>query len=351
MTPRSSAFLLFCLSVACSGLLAEIVLRWRVGTPVHYRYPQGSYVSDPEIGVWLAPNQRAFGHDKPLVVNSVGIRGPDYESTPPSGTRRVLAIGDSQTFGNGLALHDTWPARLEGALDRQAPGHWEVLNGGLSGTDTWQHVYLLQRLSEAYAFDVAILGFYVNDVVPRSMPGPAEERTNAWPKRIGYVLKRSAVFAFVWQTYQGLWAHRHVGARELHIVNGEPDPQVEKGWAEVERSLVGIQQLCADRGADLFLLVIPRRDQVSGREPATAYNQRIAEIASRHDIPVTDALSALQRAYREHGDDLFIPWDGHNSALSNEIIAEALAPVIAAVPDSRSEISDALRMEWGTYDG
>jgi len=302
-----------------------------MGKPVHFRYPQPRYERDAEIGHWLQPNQRSFTHDKRVFVNSIGIRGAEHSRVAPPSTRRILAIGDSQTFGNGLAMADTWPAQLEQELDRLGQGGWEVLNGGIPSTDTWQHVHVLRRLASSYSFDGVVLAFYVNDVTRPWEAGPAEERTNTWLKRTAYVFKRSALLTLIWQTYQGLTTAGNAKEKERRILTGEPSPAVERGWDEVGRSLAEIVQLTEELDVGLILVVLPRRDQVSGPLDATAYNERIAAIASRLGIESIDVLPDLREAYARDGDALFIPWDGHNASLANAVIAlELVRPVAAA---------------------
>lgn len=312
------------LSLALCLALAELVLRVQIGPPVVYLFPQESYRHDPVMGHKMVPGDRAFTHDRPVAINSVGLRGPEYAREVPPGTRRILAMGDSQTFGNGLDRPETWPALLEADLSAADPGRrWQVLNAGISGTDTWQHAEWLRQLAARIEFDAVVLGFYVNDVTPRYEPVPAQEITNTFQKRLGYWLKRSALFTLLWQ----LWKQHEgpaakVALHEHHILDGEPDEVVDRGWQEVERSLAEMKQLCDARGVPLLLVVIPRRDQVDGSEPGTAYNRRIAEIAAGLDIPTVDALPALREAYARHGRALFIPWDGHNTGLANQVIAK-----------------------------
>ena len=175
-------------AILISAAALETGLRVVFGSPVHFRYPQPRYVSDPAIGHWMQPGQQSFNHDQPLSVNSVGIRGPDYPRKAPPGTHRVLALGDSQTFGNGLRDSDTWPALLERQLvSKPSALRWEVLNGGLPATDTWQHERMLERLARSYEFDTVILGFYVNDVTGIYSAGDPEKRTNTLRMRTGTV--------------------------------------------------------------------------------------------------------------------------------------------------------------------
>ena len=98
------------------------------------------------------------------------------------------------------------------------------------------------------------------------------------------------------------------------------------GWKQVETSLAAMKARIEQRGARLVILVIPRRDQVAAEVPATAYNTRIAELAARLAIPLLDPLAALREAHAARGDEMFIPWDGHNTRRANAVIARELAP-------------------------
>jgi hypothetical protein len=313
-------------SLAFVALFLELVLRIVIGPPVIYRYPQESYVHDPLMGHRLAPGDRAFTHDEVVEINDEGLRGPDVSHAVPAGTRRVLALGDSETFGNGLALEETWPFLLETELAERYPDFdWQVLNAGISGTDTWQHAYLLERLARIYEFDAVVLAFYVNDVTKRYTPVRADQLSNTMSKRVGYVLKRSALFTLAWHTWQQNTSTGDAAEIEHKTLRGDPDPRIDEAWAQVEMSLRDMRDLCARLGVPFAIAVLPRRDQVSGDEPGRAYNTHLAEIAGRLGVPVTDLLAPLQSAYAREGDALFIPWDGHNTGVANEVIADWVA--------------------------
>jgi lysophospholipase L1-like esterase len=319
-------------SLGFTAALLEAGLRLVYPPPLHFRYPQESYDFDPEIARALRPRQHAWTHDQPVAVNSRGLRDAEYAAQPAPGVRRVLALGDSQTFGNGIALANTWPKQLEAVLGREpgSPARWEVLNAGIPGTDTWQHEVLLSRLVAGYAPHAVVLGFYVNDVSPRWQPDPAAGRaqSNSLGKRLGYLGKRSVLASLVHQRLQLL--HQDSESErgrdfERYVLTGEPSPEVESGWAQVERSLAAMKSLCDAHGAAFLLAVLPRRDQVSGAEGARAYNERLAAIAPRLGIPLVDLLPDLADAYARDGQALFLAWDGHNSPLANRVVAERLA--------------------------
>lgn len=325
---------LLAVSLLLVMIAGEVALRIRVGPPVIWLYPQERYLDDQELGYRLAPNQKAFTHDKVFETNSHGIRGPEVPREPRPGVRRLLALGDSQTAGDGLELSGTWPAQLATRLEViDQSSAWEVLNAGLSGASPWHYVRLLRRLADSYDFDGVVVALYVNDVTPDPATPEAYVVTNTPAHRIIYLLKRSALFTAIWQARRPLMnALRPTGniERETRIITGEHDELLERGWRDVEGSLREIRDFAREHGMKVWLLVLPRRDQVDGSQLGRSYDERASEIAKRLGIPCVDVLGAMIDAYQTEGKRLFIPWDGHNTAVANRVIARALAPVIAA---------------------
>jgi hypothetical protein len=309
--------------------LAEGALRRAFGPPPRWTDPQEVYLHDERLGHRLAPHQRAFTHGAPVETNALGLRDRDYGPKPP-GAVRILALGDSQTFGLGLALEDTWPKQLERAL-REAEGGvaWEVVNAGVPGTDVWQHERMLETLAPALEPDHVVLGFYVNDL-SRPIAGPLFpiEAQRHWTRRIGYVAKRSALVSALLVAGRAvraaLWGPPPSQTFESHLLAGTEDPAVERGWEQVEASLGAMAALGRELGFGLTLLAIPRRDQVSGAIEGAAYQRRLAALAAAKHLGFVDPLAALRAAYAERGPALFVPWDGHNAAPANRALASAL---------------------------
>ena len=215
-------------------------------------------------------------------------------------------------------------------LQETSSFRWEVINGGIPGTDTWQHEILLGRLLKPINPRAVVLAFYVNDVVPPHIPQKARAvaLSNTASKHLVYLLKRSA--AVTWTYYRLFlpWRARHtdwVSATEDAVLTGSDDQRAERGWQQVQQSLGAMKELCDARGVMLLLAILPRRDQVSGVRPGRVYQERARSLAQAHGIEAIDLLPALSAEYGVKGDALFIPWDGHNSAAANRVIAARLA--------------------------
>jgi hypothetical protein len=91
-------------------------------------------------------------------------------------------------------------------------------------------------------------------------------------------------------------------------------------------------------GAGFSMVVLPRRDQVSADDPPRGYNRRIGAIAKKLGIPSIDVLDDLRAAYATHGQTLFIPWDGHNTAVANAVISRRIQEAFGATLCGRQEL-------------
>lgn len=83
----------------------------------------------PFIGYTLNPAVDGY--------NAFGLRGPEITPEKPAGTFRIIALGDSSTFG-ATEDTDTYPAWLQRIL-REDYGltNVEVINAGVQGYTTW----------------------------------------------------------------------------------------------------------------------------------------------------------------------------------------------------------------------
>lgn len=116
---------------------------------------------DPSKGWALKPNicdTKVFS-EKTLGSNSKGIRGKNeyyYKKNPNQ--LRILVIGDSFTFGEGVSDNETYPYYLQQML----PGT-EVINFGIHGYGHDQMLIYLKEEGIKYNPDIVILGYLYGD--------------------------------------------------------------------------------------------------------------------------------------------------------------------------------------------
>ena len=84
------------------------------------------------------------------------------EEIAPAGEparRRILFVGDSYTYGQGVKRQEAFAHRLG---ERLRPD-WEVLNLAAPGYGTDQQILSFEREGASFVPDVVVLGFYVSD--------------------------------------------------------------------------------------------------------------------------------------------------------------------------------------------
>lgn len=101
---------------------------------------------------------RAYDKDISLASNSLGFRGEDF---PPKGDlTRVVTIGGSTTFGVDVSEWETWPSLLQQELGER----FEVLNLGVAGHGTAEHLFTLGAVASRLKPDVVVFHIGLNDM-------------------------------------------------------------------------------------------------------------------------------------------------------------------------------------------
>ena len=96
------------------------------------------------LGKRLVPGFAGEHTGVQISINSHGMRDREYDARKPPGSLRILALGDSWTFGVGMESEDTWPKRLEALLT--SPGRpVAVMNTGVSGYETFHEAFYYRR--------------------------------------------------------------------------------------------------------------------------------------------------------------------------------------------------------------
>lgn len=83
-------------------------------------------------------------------VNSAGGRGSEWAEKKPAGSVRILAIGESSTFGSANPEDRTWPALLEKELLAAHGLNAEVLNFGIPGQRILGMIKLVPAVLDKY---------------------------------------------------------------------------------------------------------------------------------------------------------------------------------------------------------
>lgn len=266
----------------------------------------------------LLPDRTYIDTGKPdlpfrIITNHLGTRNKqEYTLKKPRNGLRLLALGDSITFGVHVNNQDSWPQRLESLLRQNGRVHDEVFNCGIVGYTISDEYLLLKEKAIHFNPDLIIVAFYANDLQDFSpqMRSIFQRRENgsSFMQKLKYTVKttlcHSAIFCYLaYLRYQ--W-QRHAIIKRVATIKGKYHEAYEQDEAGAGnrthlQDYLGyvdkLATLAASRHIPVMFVFFPNYAEIA-RPQAALENAKAAiieELASRH-IPSLDLLPALRRA-------------------------------------------------------
>ncbi len=269
----------------------------------------------PEAGLmhhWHIPGASALLQGVPVAINSKGLRDHEYDYEPRPGVTRILALGDSVTFGWGVKLEETYPKVLERLLnDGASQGSYEVLNGGVGNYTTTRIIALYEFELRKYKPSVVLFAFYLNNA------------NDAPDSSFKFLFDTPLEFpVFLWSRLQAVSTRYGMGKsfddfyRDLYS-NGNPQ------FVRFRANLASFLRELRQDGKIVIVASVP--DTRDLERPAYRFQF------------VTDELAAIAREQGVHFVDLFpalrgipaakilnTPEDRHPNAEGHRLMAQAL---------------------------
>ena len=362
----AAAVLAVALGTAVAIPAGEIALR--IVSPASLKLPVTDRAEFLEFHPRLGWTNRPAAHgrlrfgqefDNEVLINSKGLRDRDFPYDRRPGTLRILAVGDSFTFGQGVEAGEAWPKMLEKAL---GPGA-EVLNSGVSGWGTAQEMLWLEEEGFRYRPDVVVLGFYVNDfwdnaALPNDGPRPRftletgrltatnlplrAPRNDRILSTALYLHNHSLLYRLFeqrWRSFQAGWLRpvdfTPISGKRPTGRPRQPEAPVSIPAVDVTGALLSeIERSCETQGARLVVLLIPGHWQVRPalRGFGSFAAQRDAYAAARtlcldRRLRALDTYPALA-ASEERGVAVYNPTDMHWNAAGHGLAAGLLADAL-----------------------
>ena len=236
----------------------------------------------------------------------------EHPISKAEGTRRVVFLGDSVTWGWGIASEMqrfTWI--VEQRL-RDESDYVEVFNVSLGGWCPLQERIAYQRVGRKYQPDHVVLGICLNDI-------PEMQNNLISPPRFAHWLYRNSNLV---RAISRPHESEIYSVRELFPT--PPSSPVQHSWRIFFDEILRLRDDVAADGAEFSIVVFPFRFQVLPDAPDPLPQRKIGEFCREHRIGFLDALPAIKQV----GADSFNDYDhfsplGH-SAVANEIIASGL---------------------------
>jgi hypothetical protein len=295
------------------------------------RVQMGEYVPGAHMKIVYATNPRNYfdaDGGVEMDVNSLGFRGPDVSPQKPTGTYRILGVGDSFTFGVGVREPDTFLRRLESQFNGRENGRrFEVLNVGVQGYNTRDEVLTLEGRWLAFNPDLVLINFYLNDAYDDSAFLNAGQALGIYDKPSS-LAQMSRIYDF--------WEHRQHNkkitewVREYYLSHYfqnadqflEAPGQIHVDWTDCKQALARATELAREHHFKLALILWPEIDEFDGKYPFEKVHEVVLNTCKSLSIPALD----LREAFRtQRPRDLWVhPSDHHPNETAHKLAATAI---------------------------
>lgn len=260
------------------------------------------------------------------VVHHIDDHGMRREEPLPSRDPeryRILAVGDSLTYGEGIEAYWAWPAQLERAL---APDfRVEVLNLGVRGYASEDVLDMLQRFVPELEADLVVYGVCLNDFLDQGSRQPAGPAL--LPEKLSKVLtRRTRVGRLLDERTDAL--KRTLGLQPDFYADLLDD--FDARYRRFGRDVAAMNALVTESGLPPMVAVVldqyPRLDG-SGRQLALAAERQLR--AAGIDLVESEEF------YRRYDGQAFrvSRWEGHPNEEAHAVWASDLAQRLRQHPD------------------
>ena len=269
-------------------------------------------------------------------INSEGLRGSDFPVKKIEGERRLLAIGDSVTFGHLVSEEYDYPHLLEKFLQKELDDpSFRVINGGVDAYSTREELLFLRKKGIGYDPDIVVFGFVLNDasVYAREyqlnrfgdiLASGERSGNQSQAKRI---LDRShfvRAFYYLLQqvipgedSFEDLRAKRDLFNRDIMYLDSE---EAIMGWKIAIDELLEVKCFLDDSDIGMMLVAFPSRYQLEEAPIPNAPQKRLKEFSEKNGIILLDLLPV----FVDHEWNRFFIDEVHLSPEGNAFVAKGV---------------------------
>lgn len=307
---------------------------------------------DRESAQFILNDPDVIARAKPLFPNAGGM-GPNdilgFRNRAVPNVTDIIAIGDSQTYGNNAPLDDNWPSRLSRRLPDHAADTYAMATGGWGAAQYLNMAYIARFLRPR----LLIVAFYSgNDPLDSFRAAYATETWAALRRDPKITIDAMPRIEFP-PPQEEWWPVRFADGSEtvftprLRHHSNRDHPAVRAGWAAMAEAARQIDEVARNDRIELIFTIIPTKElayaekvKSEGIDAPEPYRtliedeaRNIAELArtlsTLEHAGYVDLVAPLQQALLT-SDGLYPPdTNGHPMAAGYDLIAEALVDAAA----------------------
>ncbi len=365
--------------------LAELLVRLVEVPPpaydrLHAKHPVLGWIPRPGEATGRA-SEYAFTYH----INTLGMNDAPVEGTVGQARLRVIALGDSNTFGQGVQTRDAWPKVLERLLFDGDVEAGRVYNLGVIGYNLGQYLLRMQELKGTLRPHLVLVGFAmandlydlvpprlggfaygqdlgrayfdldasgnlveIRDLVGRNLGADGTRQRALSPEIRGFLARHFAVYRRFRTSKLAMWAAARfrVGGQLLWsgvetAVKSRLDSDDRYRWRLAEKLIEAIRVEADAMGAKVVLVNIPYLPQAYDEVWNASFGAfpevydrwiggaRLAEVCRRAGVHYIDTTQRFVEEARRTGRWLHYREDRHPTVEGHRIIAEEVARGLA----------------------
>lgn len=286
----------------------------------------GLGVSEAGLRIYLrndysVPNHRNFllkkvWFDKHANLNSLGHRDHEFSRTKPADTFRILVVGDSLTYGQGIEkLDDLYTEILEKRLNQEdGRKRFEVLNVSERGYNVQDYLDVMRDKGLTYDPDLIVIGFYINDIEASDRNRP---EFRFLPYRVHWFFSRLSFFYhYAYTGLNQLLVGRRYLKYRLHYTN--PESEDWKRFTPLWKELLSLGQ---EKGIRTAVMILPLTSFLNDEHPFISAYDNVAALSKACGAEVLNIFPFLKGLKPK---DLEVGLtDGHPNEAAHRIFAQA----------------------------
>lgn len=277
--------------------------------------------------------------DQTFGVHRLRDRSLDWSSGKPPDERRILVLGDSFTYGSGVADEAAvFPSLVEQQINQELrPAdvkHVDVLNGGMPGSLTGHWLDLWNDVSDQYQPDVLLIVFFLRDGTLTGSGGEYLLRIRdeiVVPNQESFLYRQS----YLVRTIRDGLDRKRIGEKYTQgYLQGYFGNEAETSeWRRAQANLLELQRLAREKSIPVGFVIFPVLIELNETYPFRSICDLLEKFATDHGFPVHNLLPDFM------GEDASSLWvsasNQHPNARGHQIAADSMLPFVKGLLDSR----------------
>ena len=250
-------------------------------------------------------------------LNSLGYRDHEFSVEKRRNFFRILAVGHSLTYGEGIKqIDDVYTELLEKRLNRGNNNiTYEVLNIAQKGKNVNNYLSILKSQGLSFQPDLVMIGFYINDI---EMDKSRRPRNYILPEPLHWLLSRvSYVYCYIYYRYDG-WKNKK-SYMDYYLEYSSIDSKDWKRFALLWKEIV---DLCKRKNIRTLVVILPHLGMLNDDHPLIPVYENVERLSKNNGALVLNLFPAL-KGYKPS--DLWVGIsDSHPNEKAHQLFAKEI---------------------------